>query len=373
MQFKIPFANPRRQYQDLREEYLRTLDDVLGRGDLIMRGDLERFEQRIAEFVGVKYALGVNSGTDALSLSFEIAGLKPGDEVITAAHTFMASISSIAHQGATPVLIDVGEDFNMDPDLIEAAITPRTKAIEPVHLNGRLADMERIMEIAKHHDLLVIEDAAQALGASIRLRDGSFRRAGSFGLTGCFSLYPFKMLGCFGDGGIVTTNDAEIARKVALYRYNGEDRQTRQFHYHGYTCLLDNVQAAVLNTKLDHFEQWIQRRREIAERYHSGLCSVQQIKIPRFPDSQRVDVFQNYVIRAERRDDLKHFLADSGVETMISWDTPNYMQPVMQPNSIYLPETEKICKEVLSLPMFPELRNDEVDHIVDAVRGFYTA
>lgn len=367
----VRFVNPQKHYQLYREEYLKTLDDVCGRGDYIMRQDLETFEQRIAEMVGVKHAIGVNSGTDALSLSFEALGYGPGDEVITVGHTFMASISAIAHCGATPVLIDVGEDFNINIELIEAAITPRTKAIEPVHLNGRMSDMEKIMEIVGKHKLTVVEDAAQALGSKIKLSDGSWKMAGSFGNTGCFSLYPFKILGCFGDGGILTTNDDTLAAKVRRLRFNGEDRETRNFYEHGYTALLDNVQAAILNVKLNYFPQWIARRRELAERYRNGLVDIPQIKTPHFDNPKFFDVYQNYVIRVEKRNDLVKYLNEQGVETLISWDTPMYKQPVMLPNSISLSETEKICQTVVSLPMYPEITNEEIDIVIEKIRSFY--
>lgn len=371
MNYKVRFVNPQKHYKTYKKEFLNTIDDVLSRGDLIMRGDLETFEKRLAKFVGVKYAVGLNSGTDALSLAFEAIGLKEGDEVITVAHTFMASISAIAHHGAKPVLIDVGENFNMDANNIEKAITKKTKAIEPVHLNGRLSDMEKIMALAKKYNLLVIEDAAQALGAKIKMADGKWKMAGSFGIAGCFSFYPFKALGSFGDGGALTTNDPEMARKVRLLRYNGEDRKTRNFYYHGYTCLLDNIQAAILNVKLGYFPQWVKRRREIANLYRKVLAKTSEVRLPHFDDKRFFDVYQNYVIRAKKRDKLAAYLASNGVETLISWKTPTYKEPVLQPNKLSLPETEDICKEVISLPMYPELSDTEVDYAAAAVRNFY--
>jgi len=292
--------------------------------------------------------------------------------VIVPAHTFMSSISAVYHQGATPVLVDVGRDFNIDPNEIEKAITPRTKAIEPVSLNGRVADMEKILAIAKKHNLIVIEDAAQALGAKIKMSDGKWHMAGSFGLAGCFSMYPFKMLGAFGDAGIVTTNDPEVARKIRLLRFNGEDREDMKIYYHGYTALLDNVQAALLSIKLKYFSSWIARRRKIASLYEKGLKGVLQVKTPNYGDNRFFDVYQNYVIRVERRDNLKKWLDESGVETLISWPIPNYKQPVFGQNNIFLPETEKICKEVLSLPMFPELKNSEIKYVVSCVKKFYS-
>lgn len=371
MKYKVPFVNPQKQYREHRHAFLKRIDEIFSRGDLIMRGDLEEFEKKIAKIVGTKYAIGVNSGTDALSLSMEAAGIKKGDEVITVAHTFMASISAICHQGAKAVLIDVGEDFNMNPDLIERAITKKTVAIEPVHLNGRLCDMDKIMAIAKKYNLMVIEDAAQALGAKFKTKKGVWKTAGSFGLAGCFSMYPFKTLGAFGDAGVVTTNNPEIARRVRLLRYNGEDRKTRKFYFHGYTSLLDNVQAGLLNVKLKYFPVWLKRRREIAELYKKGLKNASQIKTSHFSDSRFFDAYQNYAIRAEKRDKLVEYLKKNGVETIISWSVPMYKQPVMMPNNLFLPETEKICREVISLPIYPELLNQQIQYTTGCIKKFY--
>lgn len=369
---KVRFVNPQLQYQNFKTEILAKVDDVFSRGDLIMRKDLEEFEKAVAEFVGVKYAIGVNSGTDALSLAMEACGIGPGDEVITVGHTFMASISAPYHVGAKAVLIDVNADYDMNVAQIEAAITPRTKAIEPVQLNGRMCDMQAIMDIAKKHNLVVIEDAAQALGAKVKMADGSWKMAGSIGNAGCFSMYPFKVLGGFGDAGILTTNDDEIAHKVKLLRFNGESRADRKFYFHGYTALLDNLQAALLSIKFKHLPKWLERRREIAMRYFNGMKDIQGLRLPHFGDDDtHYDIYQNYVIRTPKRDELVAFLTTNGIETMISWDTPMYHQPVMMPNSISLPETESICKEVVSLPMFPELTDEEVDYVIEKVREFF--
>ena len=262
MGYRVPFVDPRSHYQKLKPEIDAAITDCLSRGDLIYRRDLKEFEEQLAAFVGMKYAVGVNSGYHALHFALLGAGVGPGDEVITVGHTFVATISAIVHCGATPVLVDVREDYNMDPDAMERAITSRTKIILPVHLNGRMCDMDRIISVAARHRLKVIEDAAQALGASFR-----GEKAGSFGVAGCFSFYPFKILGGFGDGGAMTTNDPHVARMASLLRYNGEDRETGEYHYHGYTALLDNVQAAVLSVKLRHFPEWLGYRRMVAELY----------------------------------------------------------------------------------------------------------
>jgi dTDP-4-amino-4,6-dideoxygalactose transaminase len=340
----------------------------LSKGDLINRRQLRDFEENLAAFVGTKYAVGVNSGYHALALSLLAAGVGPSHEVITVAHTFVATVSAIVHCGAAPVLIDVRSDYNMNPDRIEAAITPRTKAIIPVHLNGRICEMDRIREIADRYKLLIIEDAAQGLGAAFKGKGG-----GSFGLTGCFSFYPFKMLGCFGDGGAVTTDDPSVARAIVRMRYNGEDRETGEYHYHGYTALLDNVQAAVLNVKLPHLPAWIEHRRQMAGLYRNALKDIEEIVLPNFGGEDYYESFQNYVIRAPRRDELRAFLHARGVETLVSWPKPMWDHPALGLGVHSLPETEAICREVLSLPLNSETTPEEVEIAAQAVGDFFAA
>jgi len=382
MAYKVRFVNPQKQYLDHRDEFIKAFDETLKKGAIVNREELWKFEENFAKFVGAKYAVGVNSGTSALDVALQAAGIGPGDEVITVAHTFIATISTIYLTGATPVLIDVGRDFNMNPKLIEEALSPKTKAIIPVHLNGRLCDMEAIMKIAKSKGLLVIEDAAQSIGATFRMADGTIKKAGTFGLIGCFSLYWAKILGGWGNNGIAVTDDPEIARKMKLMRYNGEDREIRHFYYHAHNLLMDNVHAALLDIKLKYLPQWLKRRKEIANLYREKLSDVKEISLPHFDDDRFDDVFQNYVIRAERRDELKKYLDDNElVETMISWPQPTYTEPLMietksrwrfgNPNATFLPETEKICKEVISLPMYPELTDEDIEFVAKSIRDFY--
>lgn len=369
--YKVRYVNPQKQYADHKKEFLKTVDDVFSRGDMIMRGDLAEFEKKIARMVGVKHAVGLNSGTDALSLSMEAAGIKQGDEVIVAGYTVMMSISAICHQKATPVLVDVQNDYNIDPDAVEKAITSKTKAIEVVHMHGRVCDMDRIMDIAKKHNLIVIEDAARALGAKYKTKDGKWKMAGSFGAAGCFSMYPFKVLGAFGDAGVATTDDDELARKLRMLRYNGEDRETRVFYAHGRTALLDNVQAALLNVKLKYFPGWLARRKQIAKLYHKGLAGIQGVVIPKFDDSRYNDCWQNYGIRAQRRDELVEYLDKNGVEVLTEWKIPVHKQPVMMPNDISLSVAEAICAESVLLPMYPELKDAQIDYVCKTVKKFY--
>ncbi len=364
--YRVPFVDPREHYRRLKPEIDRAITETLAEGDLVLREQLRAFERNLAEFVGTKYAVGVNSCYHALHFSLLACGIGAGDEVITVGHTFVATVSAIIHAGATPVLVDVGADFNMDMDHVERAITPRTRALIPVHLNGRVCDMERLAVLAACHKLVVIEDAAQALGATF-----GGRRAGSFGASACFSFYPFKSLGGIGDGGAVTTDDPEIARFVTLLRFNGEDRETGEFHHHGYTALLDNVQAAVLDVKLRHLPAWIERRRAVAARYAAGLRGIDGLALPPSDGPQHRDSFQNYVIRTPRRDALRAFLRDKGVETLVHWAKPMWEHKGLGLGEHDLPETERICREVISLPMSAETSDEHVDVTVAAIREFF--
>jgi len=365
--FKVPFVNPAKQYQNLKKEILSVFDNVLSKGDLILREDVEKFEKSMADFIGVKYAVALNSGTDALFLALKAANIGSGDEVITVSHTFVASIAVIVNCEAKPVLVEVKDDFTMDVDKIEAAITERTKAIIPVHLNGRVCEMDKIMAIADKHNLIVIEDAAQALGAEY-----SGKKAGSFGLAGCFSLYPFKILGCFGDGGILATNDEKLAEKIRLLRDHGQKTKTEIVCF-GWNSRLDNIQAAFLNVKMKHLKEWIDRRREIAAIYDNGLKDIQRIELPPAPDSEEkhFDVYQNYVLKVEKRNELAAFLKEKGVETLIKDPVANHRQSGLGLSHFNLPYSEKLALEVISLPMYPELSKEQIEYVVESVKEFY--
>ena len=368
MSYRVPFVDPREHYRRLKTEVDFAITDTLAKGDLVLRQQLRDFEQHLAEFVGTKYAVGVNSCYHALHFSLLASGVGPGDEVITVAHTFVATVSAIVHAGAKPVLVDVRENYNMDPAAFEAAITSRTKAVIPVHLNGRVCEMDRIMAVAQKHGLVVIEDAAQALGAAF-----AGKRAGSFGLAGCFSFYPFKALGGLGDGGAVTTDDPEVARFVTLVRFNGEDRQTGEFHHHGYTAVLDNVQAAVLDVKLRHLEDWIKHRRTIANLYREGLEGSEGLWLPHFEDDRHFDSYQNYVIRTECRDQLRQYLMEEGVETLVHWPKPIWEHRGLHLENPGMAETENICREVISLPMSAETTPEQVEIATESIRKFFAS
>lgn len=367
MAYKVRFVEPDVHYRRIKGEIDSTIIDVLNKGDLINRGQLKEFEQNLAAFVGLRYAVGLNSGFHALHLSLIAAGIGPGDEVIMPGHTFVACASAIVLVGARPVLVDVAEDYNLDIEAAERAVTTKTKAIMPVHLNGRLCNMNRLMALAEKHSLIIIEDAAQALGA---LYNG--KKAGSFGLTGCFSFYPFKALGAFGDAGAITTDNHEIATKITRLRYNGEDRKTGEYHYHGFTCLLDNLQAAVLNVKLRHFPKWLERRHEVAEMYLKGLSGVGDLRLPHFKSNEYYDTYQNYVIRTQRRDELARHLKDNGVEVLIHWRKPMWEHKGLELGSHNLPETEAICRQVLSLPMNAEISDESIKYVIETIHKFYS-
>jgi len=367
--FSVRFVNYPEHYRRIWEETRTAIDECLSRGDLIMRQQVEDFETSLASFVGVKHAIALNSGTDALFFSLKAAGIKSGDEVITVSHTFVATIAAIHYCGAKPVLVDVNEDMNMDPDLIKKAITPRTKAIVPVHLNGRICDMKPIMEIARKHNLNVIEDAAQSLGAKYDARP-----AGSIGLTGCFSFYPAKILGCAGDGGALVTDDDTIATTARLLRDHGYQRSTEDILMYGYNSRLDNIQAAILNVKLKYLPAWIERRRKIAHMYQKGLEDIADITLPPYTDKKGKfhDVFQNYVIRSNRRDDLVQHLRNQGIEVLISWPKPTHFHTALNLSAVRLPVTEKLSRTVVSIPMFPELSDEHVGIVIQKIQEFYT-
>jgi dTDP-4-amino-4,6-dideoxygalactose transaminase len=374
MKYKVPFVNYPLQYHSLKKEIDKSLNRILKNGDLILRKDVQDFERDFSSFVGKKYGIGVGCCTDGLFLSLVAAGVGEGDEVITVSHTYVATIDTIWACGATPILIDVGDDMEMNVDLIEKAITPKTKAIVPVHLDGRMCNMERVMEIAKKYNLIVIEDAAQAIGAKFK-----GKKAGSFELTSCFSFYPAKLLGSYGDAGMICTDDKKLAQKLYLLRDHGEQpgylrtkKDRDKIHFFGYNSLLDNIQAAVLNVKLKYLPEWIKRRREIASIYQEALKDVKEVITPAPPEKNPYfDVYQNYVIRAKKRNDLEKYIERKGVETLVKWRIPNHLQKGLDIKRFSLPKTEEISRKVISLPMYPELKDSQVKYAAKCVKDFY--
>jgi len=363
---KVRFVEPAKVYRMIKDELDAAYFDVMSKGELIDRGHLRSFEENLAKYVGTRYAVGLNSGYDALHMSLRAAGVGAGDEVIVPAHTFVATCSAVANVNATPVLVDVAQDFNIDVDKIEAAITPRTSAIIAVHLSGYMADMTRIMAIAKEHELTVIEDACQSLGSSI---DG--RMAGSFGMTGCWSFYPFKILGGYGDGGAITTDDPDVALFARRMRYNGEDRETGEYHGHGFTCLLDNLQAAFLDVKLRHLPAWIVRRKAIAEMYRLGLGDLRDLLLPHYEKPGFDHVYQNYTVRAKQGDEFSEYMKKNGIEVLTQFRKPYYRHEALHLVDRGFPETEAISREVCSLPMNVEISGEEIQYVIQAARAFF--
>ncbi|MCH8268911.1 MAG: DegT/DnrJ/EryC1/StrS family aminotransferase [Acidobacteria bacterium] len=369
MAWKVPFVNYPAQFREMEPEIMDTIRTVLSCGNLMLRQELIDFEEHLAKFVGTKYAVGVSNCTDGLHLSLRAAGVGSGDQVITVSHTFVATVEAIHHSGAAPVLVDIGEDHNMNVELVEQAITPKTKAILPVHLNGRVCAMDPLMDLAEKHKLLVIEDSAQALGASYRGTKG-----GGFGLAGCFSFYPAKLLGAFGDAGAVVTNNAVIADKLRSLRDHGRT-QSGDIAGWSFNCRLDNLQAALLDLKLKQLPAWLDRRREIAQMYHEGLSALPQLVLPPAPASNGLwfDVFQNYEIEAEDSSRLVAHLRSNGIEIMLPWGGKGVHQfQVLGLGHFKLPRTERMFQRALFLPLHVELADWQAEYVAETVRLFYT-
>jgi len=364
----VPFFNYREAFSRREDEFVRVFRDVLRRGAYIMQEDLELFEANLAGYLGIKHAVGLANCTDALIIGLRAAGVGPGDEVVFPSHTMVASPSSVYFVGATPIPVDCGPDHLIDSDSVRKAITSRTKAIMPVQLNGRTADMGAIDAIAREHGLLVIEDSAQGLGSKFR---GRF--AGTFGVLGTFSFYPAKILGCMGDGGALVTNDDDIARQTRLFRDHGRDAATGEAVMWGLNSRLDNLQAAILDLQFRDYQAIIDRRRAIAVLYTELLGDLSEVVLPPAPDSEpdHYDTFQNYEIEAERRDGLRQFLKDRGVGTLIQWGGKAVHQFSALGFTQRLPNTERLFTRCLMLPMNMTLADEDVHYVADAVREFY--
>jgi dTDP-4-amino-4,6-dideoxygalactose transaminase len=358
---KIPLVNLRQQYDALKPRIDAAIASVLGRSAYIGGADVEDFERWFAGYCGVRHGLGVSSGTRAIELALRGLNIGRGDEVIAPSNTFIATASAIVAAGARPVLVDADESTgNIDPALIERAITPKTKAIVPVHLYGRPAAMREILDIAGRRHLAVIEDAAQAHGARYR---GT--RAGALGTAGCFSFYPTKNLGAFGDAGLVTTNDEALASKIALLRDHG--RVSKYEHdVVGYTARLDNLQAAILRVQADALDEWNARRRQVARWYEQMLPP--SLSFPK-DDPQNESVYHVFVVRVPRRDELRAHLESRGIGTAIHYPIPVHLQPAFRELGYSVgafPVTERLTREIVSLPMHPFLEQADVQSVAAA-------
>ena len=367
MAIKVPFFNYPHLFNVQENEFLRVLKDVGSRGAFIMQQDLQKFEQRIADYCGVKYAVGVANATDGLQLGLMACGIEAGAEVIICTHTMIATASAIHFAGAVPVPVEVGPDHTIDPDAIAGAITPKTRAIMPTQLNGRIADMTAIQSIADKHGLDIYEDAAQALGA--KFQD---QYAGTFGKCACISFYPAKILGGLGDGGLVLTADKEIYNKLLLLRDHGRAKDG-DISLWGFNSRLDNLQAAFLNFQFDNYEQVIKRRREIAAQYNELLKVVDEVHLPPDPgsNSDYFDVYQNYEIEARQRDKLKVYLSDNGIGTLIQWGGKAVHQFTKLGFDQALPYTEKVFTRSLMLPMNMSITDAEVNYVAEKIIAFY--
>jgi dTDP-4-amino-4,6-dideoxygalactose transaminase len=368
MSSAIPWASPLAQYHAYKAPIQNAINRVLESGAYILGGEVESFEQAFAEFCGGGEAVGVASGTDALVLALKALGIGPGDEVITVAHTAVATVAAILANGAAPVLVDIDErHMTLDPAALEAAVTARSKAVIAVHLYGQAADLDPIQACARQHGLALIEDCAQAVGGRYR-----GRRLGSIGDIGCFSFYPTKNLGAIGDGGMILTGERKIAARARRLRQYGWD-DARQTHEAGLNSRLDPLQAAILHAKLPHLDSDNARRAAIARRYQRGLEG-----LPIATSKERVGtehVYHLYVIACPQRDDLMAFLSAYQIGSAIHYPVPAHQQRGYAERAILppggLPITERVCREILSLPLYPELSDADVERVIAAVRGFF--
>ncbi len=363
---RVPPLDLKRQYASIKGEIDAAVSRVLEGGWYILGEEVAAFEREFAAYCGVAHAVGVGSGTDALHLALAACGVGAGDEVITVPHTAVATVTAIELAGARPVLVDIDPArYTLDPELLEAAITPRTRAVIPVHLYGCPADLDPIMEVARAHGLTVVEDCAQAHGAEY-----SGRRVGSWGHIAAFSFYPTKNLGACGDGGLVATNDPELAERARLLRqYGWQERYVSSLK--GLNSRLDELQAAILRVKLRHLDAWNERRRVLAGLYNERLMGG-GVVVPREPESAR-HVYHLYVVRHPRRDALRAFLRQRGIGSSIHYPVPVHLQPAyydLARGAGSLPAAEAAAREVLSLPLYPELDGQELETVADAVLAF---
>ena len=362
---KVPFVDLYRQYQLIQKDIDGAINKVICDSAFVLGKYVEEFEGAFANYCGTKYCVGVSSGTDALLLSFIAIGLKSGDEVITAPNTFFASTEPLGHIGVKPVFVDIEQKTHLiDINKIERAITPKTKAILPVHLYGQMANMEVIMSIARKYNLKVIEDCAQAHGAEQR-----GRKAGTFGDIGAYSFYPAKNLGAYGDSGCVVTSNEEYFNTVKMLRDHGR-RDKYEHNMEGYNSRMDGIQGAILNTKLKYLNGWVERRREIAELY--GKLLSDEISKP-LEVSLNKHAYHLYVIEVDRRDELLKYLREQNIGAGIHYPIPLHLQRAYQhlglSEGLY-PECEKSCRRVISLPIFPEMKQEEIEFVANSVNSF---
>jgi dTDP-4-amino-4,6-dideoxygalactose transaminase len=369
---RVPLLDLKAQYETIRDEIRSTLDRVLESQHFILGPEVEALERDVAAYSQCRFGIGVSSGTDALLVALMAIGLRPGDEVITTPYTFFATAGGVSRLGGVPVFVDIKpETFNIDPNQIESRLSPRTRAIIPVHLFGQVADMDAIMDIASRRDVHVIEDAAQAIGA-----EHKGRRAGSIGHLGCFSFYPTKNLGGFGDGGMVTTNDQDLAERIKLLRAHGIRSRYRS-EVVGGNFRLDEIQAAVLRVKLKHLDKWTEGRRRNAGLYRKlfdarWLSLHPELSLPA-DDSAGRHIYNQFVIRHKKRDGLMNHLRDKGIGSEIYYPEALHLQECFKPlggKPGDFPQSELAATEALALPIYPELTNEMLSYVVSSVKEF---
>lgn len=366
---QIPFFNYRAIFERFEDDFMNIFRDVGKRGAYIMQKDLTDLEDSMRTFLNVKHAFGVADGTNAIILGLMACGIGAGDEVIVPSHTYIASAASVHLVGGTPVLCDIGPDNLICPKSAESKITSRTKAIMPVNINGRTCAMDPLFDLAKKHGLMIVEDSAQAFGSKYKGKN-----AGTFGKFGTYSFYPAKLIGCFGDGGAIVTNDDDIADKIYYLRDHGRNKDGKVVAW-GTNSRLDNLQAAFLNHKLKFYSEDMARRREIAARYQAGLGDMKELTLPPAPDSSpdHYDIYQNYEMAADKRDALQAHLKEHGIGTIQQWaGTPVHKFEFLGGKD-KLPATEKFFERTLMLPMHMAVSNDDADYIIEKVRAFYGA
>lgn len=367
---KIPMLDLSEQYQSIKEDVLAELNKVMSSSHFILGNNVKQLEAAIAKLSNTTHGIGVANGSDAIHIALQASGIGEGDEVITTAFTFFATAGAVVRANAKPVFVDINpQTFNIDPIKVEAAITEKTKAIIAVHLYGHMADMESLKKIACKHNLVLIEDAAQAIGAK---QNGI--TVGELGTAATYSFFPTKNLGAYGDGGMVVTNDTEIAENASIIRVHG----SKPKYYHqvlGYNSRLDELQAAVLNVKLPYLSKWTDQRRVLAAYYTEQLRARvgNYVKTP-VEEVGYYHVYHQYTLRVERRDELQAYLEEHGIATMIYYPVPLHLQPVFESLGYGvgdLPITEKATSEALSLPMFPELKKEQQDYVIAKIVEFY--
>ena len=365
--YKIPYVNLAAQHLPIKNELIEAFSSVLEHGKFILGDEVRQFEQKFSELCGTRYSVGINSGTDALIFALRALDIGPGDEVITVPNSFVASTSCIQIQGARPVFVDVGDDYNINPDLIEPAITDNTKAILVVHLTGQPANMDPIMEIAEQYNLFVIEDCAQAVAAEYK-----GKRVGSIGDVGCFSLHPLKTLNACGDGGVLSTNDQALEDKFKIMRNIGKSTRDNSVIWSG-NSRLDTIQAAFLLVKMKYLDSWTEKRISNARFYQDKLSDLEQVQVP-FDKPYEKAVYHTFVIQADNREGLRSYLNENGIGCNVHYPIPIHLQDAAKDMGYSkgdFPVTESQASRILSLPIYPELTEADLQYVVDCIHKYY--